>query len=407
MKIYKLINQHPLFAIYLSMFFLLCIGVITYSGFSFLHYLGMFLFTFLITYLFFMNRIKNKNLFIENIQYFTNFFFKIDVLGYILISITIFFSIAHIVSLNHIPIISAFKCHSSDTISIIRNSISENKHFLWNYGSSFVIKAFFPFFILYLYVKGKKLLFTIFLTIGLIYTISLISKSPVVTIVFPVLIYALLKKRFFHFIIFSLIVFISIASIVLITNPSLRGIEDESHKTVQVIDSPKGSFIAGVNGIFKRTVLTPGEVVTIWFDMIPSKRPFLYGSGYRFIAPLKNVKFINYSTVLYSDIYPENIQKGINGSLNTASFMEDYSNFGIWGLIMSGIILGILFSLLQNVFLNKGALSISINIYPILLLSSTSLTTLLFSGGWGFLVILYLIFEKSIMSSINNQHITV
>ena len=179
-------------------------------------------------------------------------------------------------------------------------------------------------------------------------------------------------------------------------NPELREIHPSRDTKTEVIHKPKDefkSFQAGSSGIINRRFIVPGKVVGLWFNNIPSKYPFLYGNGYSFIAKLRHVPLVEYSNDLYAELYPQYAADGLRGSVNTASFMYDYANFGVWGLLLSGAVMAFWLFLLQGVFPNMKILFI-LNLFPILMLTSTSLLTLLFSGGWLLTVLLYLLFKR-------------
>jgi hypothetical protein len=392
-----IIKRNSLLSLYVLVFAGLIAGVYIHSGLTYIHYLTIYFSTFLIIYAVSLFIFKKKKKKFDKTESLLSIKTNCDIIANILIIITIIFTFAHLFSLGEIPIITAFKSHNSDHISIIRNNISENKHFLWNYGNNFAIKALFPFFALYLYIKKRTKLFVLFLSIGVFYTVTLIAKSPIVTLFVPLLIFTMLTKKFLHFSVFLLIIVVAISFNVLTTNPSLRGLKDEAD-SYKIINQDKEQNYnparSGIIGIFNRTVLLPGEVASMWFINIPKNLPYLNGNGYRFIAPLKHQQYRSYSAEMYAFLYPLNVKKGIRGSYNVASFMNDYSNFGVWGLIMSGFLLGVLFAFLQMFFTYKGILGFAINSYPILSLSSSALTTLLFSGGWGMMVLLFLMFNN-------------
>jgi hypothetical protein len=69
--------------------------------------------------------------------------------------------------------------------------------------------------------------------------------------------------------------------------------------------------------------------------------------------------------------------------------MRAYANFGWWSLPFSAALLAFFFQLLNIVHRKtQGALAFCLQIFPLLLLSSGSLLTLLFSGGWGLIILL-------------------
>ncbi len=400
-KLKLIVKYNILVILYLFMFLFLFIGVFVHSGDKYLFNLLIYLFAFLTSIIIFnklqffqniISRIKakiNDKIVITNIQQkkISNFFF------YFSISFIIF----HLIYLKSIPIFDAFNSNNSDTISIIRNNITENKLLIINYMHSFVIKAILPFFLLFFYIVKEKSKFLIFLVISIFYIFSIISKSPILNLFFPLLIFVFFKKKFKQFFIFLLITILLLIINIFITNPRLRGIQDKA----QNFDKQRIEETMSMNktqktiyALYKRTIIAPGEVVSLWFENIPKNLPYLNGCGYRFLKPfMKNCQYKNYSLEMYKLIYKENVDKNINGSLNTASFMYDYANWSNMGLIISAIILTLLFYIISIIFHSNHILAISINGYSILHLSSTCLTTLLFSGGWFLLIILYILFR--------------
>ena len=97
-------------------------------------------------------------------------------------------------------------------------------------------------------------------------------------------------------------------------------------------------------------------------------------------------------------MYPKHEKKVLKGNVNVASFMYEYANFGIYGLILSGAFLGLLFVSIEKIFVNNLTLKLAINLIPVLILSSQAITTLLFSGGWDIFFYIY-----SLSSQILNE----
>ncbi|MGD0711206.1 MAG: hypothetical protein ABR968_08475 [Bacteroidales bacterium] len=182
--------------------------------------------------------------------------------------------------------------------------------------------------------------------------------------------------------------------LVFASNPNLRGEKDTAEEIH--VKPQKVPIVTSINAVFLRTCLTPGKVIVHWFDLIPSKRPYLYGCGYRFLQPFTGCdQYYDYASLIYIDLYPEYYKHGIKGSMNVASFMYEYSNFGDIGLVLSAAILSLIFVFINLLFINASfAVKFSLNIYSILVLNSSAITTLLFSGGWGLMIILFLFYKK-------------
>lgn len=145
-------------------------------------------------------------------------------------------------------------------------------------------------------------------------------------------------------------------------------------------------------GLIHRIIFVPGEVVGYWFAVIPTELPFAHGCGYRPLATILGCTHVNFSKSVYS-LYNRNwVDQGVAGTMNAASFMEDYANFGVPGLIGGGMALAGLLFLTGIAFSGRRQLGIALNIAPLLYLSSSALLSLLFSGGWLTTMLLYAIF---------------
>jgi hypothetical protein len=62
--------------------------------------------------------------------------------------------------------------------------------------------------------------------------------------------------------------------------------------------------------------------------------------------------------------------------------------------VLSALFLGFLLFFIESIFGNNVLLKTSLNLFPIFMLSSGALTTALFSGGWGLVIVLYYIFAR-------------
>jgi hypothetical protein len=71
--------------------------------------------------------------------------------------------------------------------------------------------------------------------------------------------------------------------------------------------------------------------------------------------------------------------------------MYDYANFGNWGMVLSGMVLAILFYAMYLLNRYNLAASTSMNVIHYLMISSSSLTTMMLSGGWGLFLALFML----------------
>ena len=391
----KNIGLHYGAILYTFLFSVICIGVHHYTGFTYFGPLAFFYVSFLISYLFLAIKLP----FAVNIQqWFLRFQLNPSTQERIIQGLMWFsflFVPLHWYILGGIPTIRGFLSNNSFEIYEIRKNIT-NVPTLFNYLYSFEIKAILPFCLLYLYKTGNKF-FWLFLLFSTCYGLSLIMKSPILTILLPLGISSLLDKKFWLGLGLAGIIGIGTVLLSFCSNPVLRGgdtfqatsgIVDETPKTFQ--ESTKKS----VAGLQNRIIYVPGKTVAFWFVCVPDSMPFLEGRGNKIIAGLKGETFVDYSTELYRYIYPGYYRRGYQGRVNCASFMYDYANFGTKGMVFSGIFLSIVFYLVFLFTRFNPRLSLPINLSSCLMISSTSLTTLLLTGGWGILVLLGLFTSK-------------
>ncbi len=361
---------------------LISYGMVVYSGFEHIHLLLIYFFTFILFY--FLGKLilpsnklisYDKNFspkFLENLSYCFFFF----IIGFILF---------HFYTIGYFPLIHSY--YASDILETakIRRDINVGLNPFVAYGSSFVIRSFIPFFLMYFFATKKNQLFLILLVFSVVYCLGLMQKSYIAFICLPVILYSFVNKDWKRFLQFSFIPIIGIISLIIITNPELRSKEIEN-------TSSKASHSLAV-GIYNRTLVVPGKVVAEWFELIPQKYPFLKGKGYHFIYPNN---YIDYSKILYEELFPQYVEKGLSGSVNTASFVYEYSNFGSWGLVLSSLVLSFLFLFIERLFLNYKSYLLILNLLPIILLSSSALSSLLFSGGWVATLLLFFIFKNKL-----------
>jgi len=390
-------KTHTLFSIYSVVFIILLNGVIETSGSKYVFNMFLFFIPLVLFYFGFTYFAKNKKFKVfSSLNNITNLLPDYSYL--ILTGICVFLVVGHLIHIGGSPGAKGLAVMDTKGIVELRRNITSEASSLWNYLSSFNIKAILPFSLLLLAFKKKKLLFGILIAIGALYAFSLMQKSYILTVLFPIILLTLFYKKYLQSIGLFLICGIVIISLVYIQNPQMRGGVDNVTK-IEIslkdrVDSDHPYFIRVLLGLKHRILVVPGEMVAKWFQEIPKNKPFLYENGYGFICKIKGIKHIEYSKVLYPIIRPKYAEKGLKGSVNTASFMYEYSNFGRTGLILSALLLGFLLCFIELIFGSNMLLKTSLNLFPIFMLSSGALTTALFSGGWGLIIILYYIFTK-------------
>jgi len=200
-----------------------------------------------------------------------------------------------------------------------------------------------------------------------------------------------MNKKFLSAAFFSASVVAGIFMLVYITNPGLRSVNE----VVKPETKTQKPIVTANRMLAERVILLPGEIVSKWFDIIPEQKPFLYGCGYRFLAPILGCSYVEYQTELYPVFFPDYARRGFKGTVNTASFVYDYANFGKVGLVISGILLSILIFFIENLFEFDLVFNLSLNAFYVFMLSSSALSTLLFSGGWALILLLFFVYKKT------------
>ena len=318
--------------------------------------------------------------------------------------ISICFIVIHFIYLGGSPALDGVNHYLVSEVAGIRRSITADSHGIINYMASFNLKAIIPFSLLLLLIKNKKPLYWVLYILACFYAFSLMQKSYIITLSIPIIIYTIVKRKYLFIGKYVLMITGIVVSLVFIANPQFRGGINDSisiveNAPIKVDPNPPPYIIRVFSGLSKRVFFVPGKTVGDWFENIPSKKPFLKGTGYRFYAKLVGEEYHNYAQELYPIIYPKHVEKGFHGNINVASFMYDYSNFGKSGLILAGFILALIFIFIESLFKNHLLLKICLNAFPIFMLSSSALTILLFSGGWGLYILLFFLFKKHLNPS--------
>lgn len=404
------LKGNTLFLLYTLMFLALVNGVYVDTGFTYMGSLLLYFSSLLVFYVAFklvFRRRFNFNWNGDSIKSALDspFFYT----GYLIFIVAVM--LVHFINLMEIPVLTAYLSNDYYEIVGIRRQISDRTLKIIAYASSFCIKALMPFGLLLFFIKRRWWLYSILFLLAAFYSFALMQKSFIITTLFPVIVYSLLNKKWFFTIKYLITVLGVIYGLLYITNPQFRKIEipkevvqeqkelqeklknDREYNEAVTMSKRNSSFAFA---IYKRVMLTPGKIVSKWFVHVPKDEPFLYGCGYRFLTPFLGCEYESYSKKLYPHIFVKYAKRGIRGNANAASFMYEYSNFGNIGLVMSGLVLALLLVAVEMVFKGYFGLKLAINIFYILMLSSSALTTILFSGGWGMMILLFLFFKDKL-----------
>jgi hypothetical protein len=338
----------------------------------------------------------------------------------------ILFSLVHYFFFEGFTLLDAITSENNNDVALIRQFIYVNKPYTVHYLSSIVIKAIFPISLLLAAAQGRTLLCTFLFVFGSVYMICMLQKAHIITFLLPLGLYYISLGRLRPAALIAVFATLVVMLLGQIANPQTQPTQlrdaaasaraylgtsetlrekrtqeghgqslsvDTSNPTNETgrrqLSAGSSAWIVGA-ALAERLVLTPGQVVAQWIHLIPDRLPYGLGCGYRFLAPVLNCEFRNFSVEIYRLVYPEYVREGLIGTVNAASMMDDYANFGVLGLLVSGFIHALIFLLIQIIFKGDLRLVLPVNGLYILLLTSGSWTSIMASGGWAAAILMYL-----------------
>ncbi|MFM7007401.1 MAG: hypothetical protein ACKOWX_09130 [Flavobacteriales bacterium] len=372
-------KEHPFFTSYLLVYGLLQIGLISSFGFTYAPAL-FFLFFIPFTLAYFGLSSVLTTFAVPKI--------KIPHLPWVLLSLSFLICVTHLFWLGDLPFFKAWQAEFLSEANQVRKMGTAGLPKWLHYASTWALRALLPVSALLFIQKKSKVGFFLSLFIGSFYGLMLLQKSLVLWVNLPILIYFILNRKWISSARIILLTACLFVAAILANNPQLHGGKNDLNQKKEV----KSSSQQVSEGLVKRIFIVPGKTLGLWLKHVPKDKPYLYGRDFSLYAKLTKQKVADYNLELYPLFYPDYAQKGINGSVNTAHFMRAYANFGWWSLPFSAMFLALFFQFLNILYRKtEPTMAFSLQLFPLLLLSSGSLLTLLFSGGWGLILTLLLI----------------
>lgn len=327
---------------------------------------------------------------------------------------------AHYVRMGQIPLWTAWNEGDYYEIVFIRQNIPDLSGTAFNYISSVLIKAVFPFMLVATFHRRLYKLHAIVYLIAAFYCLSLIQKSFIVVISVSPILYLLWRRKFIVAAAYCAVIVFSVGFLVVATNPSLKPAfipqkverSEESKRAERLAEkmaeNSKASTGQGMRtiaiAVLDRVALVPGTSVADWYRLIPSQIPFANGCGYRFLVGLLKCDHYQFTQLeVYKVLNPDLTKMGIFGSINVASFMEDYANFGKWFIAVSAPLIAILLYFMGRMFARILPVALPMNFVFIATLSSASLFTTLLSGGWFFTILMLCLFGRAFEEHVFRQ----
>ncbi|MBL0126957.1 MAG: hypothetical protein IPP83_05740 [Flavobacteriales bacterium] len=308
----------------------------------------------------------------------------IQLLAYGMPLVTIIFAVVHWRVLGHVPLLEALK--QDDDLAVVALRREANEVPAWiNYGGQLVLKALLPFGSLVLWYR-KRWAFWSAAILGLVYSMSLLQKSPVITPFVPLWVSFVIFRKWRSFISLSAIMVTLLAFLVMVANPV-----DEATPT-RPRDEGYGHVGRIVISLGSRIFLTPGWTLAAWFTHIPQDIPFQEGGAIRPLAAVLGVPYRDLSREVYDLEYPELAALNTQGTMASASFMYGWANFGGAGIAMEGLIMGVWLVLVNVLFKDRWRWACCLCVFPLLSASATSLPTVLLTHGWLATLVLFWLF---------------
>lgn len=387
----QILRNHLLLVIYLAVFSLLLFGIVANSGFKYVNYLSLYFTSFLAFYFLFF-KVSRTLKFSFNAFSIREKIRNLVHINY-LIGFSIFAVVLHLIYLKGIPAIDGLYAFKLSEVVFIRRAITEDVPSWINYLTSWNIRAIMPIVLTLLFIRKDKRMYWLFFFVAVLYSFALMQKSMILFVLIPVGFLSIYQRKWLYslkLVITSLVVIVGLSYI---QNVSLRGGINDIKLEYEKDPTFNTALEKILYGLKKRIVLVPGKTVVAWFEHIPSDKPFLNGNGYSFVSKITGGTYHNYARELYPYVYVENAKHGLVGSVNVASFMRGYSNFGASGLILSALVLAFTFVCIGSIFAKNLFFNLAFNSFPVVFLSSTSLLTICLSGGWVLTIALFLLYK--------------
>lgn len=111
------------------------------------------------------------------------------------------------------------------------------------------------------------------------------------------------------------------------------------------------TFLNYSQGPIGRIILTQIAPMYIFVDRFGEVYPFLHLYGLpESILQLYNVDQMSSARVIMMDLFPEKVQEGTAGVLNTLYVGEAFATYGVWGVMLGSVYLGIFVQVLYILF---------------------------------------------------------
>ena len=335
-------------------------------------------------------------------------------------------ALVHFLLLGNVPVLEVLTVETDLGASIVRQQGYFGLPGFMRYASDYAVKAIGPALLLIAYYFRSRL-FWMVLVIGVVYTLGLFARILPIILFLPLLVYLLLLRRWVHLagaiaMVAALVGAITITSSIALRESTLHSIEKvmPEEKLSGVVRMPKTKDplsaaplsaaplsadplsadhdwrrTSTLYALYERALVVPGQVIYQWFDYYDEPARREHGCGYPLLASWVGCSYVPVPSKLYAAFYSEQYDQGMRGSLNAASFMTEYANFGPRGLVLSALMAGCLFVAARVIYRNH-PLALPLNLPLIVSVMEGNIVTAINSGaGWLVMTSIFLIFFRA------------
>jgi len=331
---------------------------------------------------------------------------------WLLITLTLAYAavvVGHIWTLGYVPVLETFRQQDDIKISIIRQSAYFSLPRWMRYASDYSVKALGPALLAIAFYYRSRIYWAI-LVIGSLYCFALFARILPIYFFLPVIFLAIYVKSWRSVAVNAAILALLLGLLTAVSAPSIRqnlaflgdifpareGAFDLDKNLLQPELGPPGDWrsTSVSYALYERVAIVPARVMDQWFSAYRDVSSRENGCGYRPGAKILGCDYVHIPEKLYERYYSENVSQGMKGSLNAASFMTEYANFGTVGFVLTGILSGIFFALVAQIYRDH-PLSVPFNLSVIIAMMETNFLTAINSGsGWVVFTIIFILFFR-------------
>jgi hypothetical protein len=336
-----------------------------------------------------------------------------------LVGLYAFIVTKHFALIGYVPIIEAISGASELDVSIVRQGGYFDLPGFMRYASDYSAKALAPALLLVTYYFRSRL-FWVVLVIGVFYSTGLFARILPIMLLAPLLLLMLTQRRWLHAAAVAGLLCFQLAFATAVATPVIRA----ALNLPQIADSAssegdEGAYVSPgsiktpenlrpppkrpdddwrrtsiLYSFYDRMVLVPGQVIDQWFQYYAEPEQRESGCGYRVVASVLGCSYVPIPSKLYAAFYQDNAAQGMRGSLNAASFMTEYANFGPAGFLLSALMGGLMFAAVSLIYRDH-PFALPMNLPLIVIAMETSLLTAVNSGsGWLVMTAVFIVFSR-------------